>query len=198
MTVADVYRAVAQDRVFYRKSRGGVTISGGEPFFQFDFLKSLLRVLHGRYIHTAVETCGHTEWSKIAELLPHIDLVLFDLKVNDSRRHVEYTGVDNGLIIENFKRLLASEVPLWIRLPIIPGYNDDSDNISFISELASAAGNVQRISLLPYHQYGINKYAGIGSTYSLHDVAPPSKERLSEIEAGFRRSLPAVEIEIGG
>jgi pyruvate formate lyase activating enzyme len=185
-TVSEVVAEVSQDRIFYRKSHGGVTISGGEPFQQYDFLRNLLHALHAKYIHTAIETTGFVEWEGIERILPDLDL------------HREYTGMGNALVLENLRKLEGFSTPIWLRLPIIPGFNDDAGNIVRVGKIAATSRNIQRICLLPYHKLGIHKYAHLGRSYRLNGVEPPSSERLSAIESLLRTQVPDVEIHING
>jgi pyruvate formate lyase activating enzyme len=197
-TVSEVMAEISGDRIFYRKSHGGVTISGGEPFHQYGFLRSLLHVLHSKYIHTAIETTGSVEWEKIEQLLPDLDLILYDLKTTDSNLHREYTGRDNALILENLEKLDRFSTPIWLRVPVVPGLNDDDQNIMKIGEIAANSRNVRKICLLPYHKLGIHKYLRLGMSYQLSGVEPPSPETLSRLESLLKTQAPALEIQISG
>ena len=197
-TVSEVVAEISGDRVFYRKSHGGVTISGGEPFHQYDFLQSLLHVLHSKYIHTAIETTGSVEWEKMEQVLPDLDLILYDLKATDSNLHREYTGMDNALVLENLRNLDGFSTPVWLRLPVIPGLNDDAENMKKIGKIASNSRNVKRICLLPYHQLGIHKYHRLGMSYQLRGVEPPSPEMLTRLASLLKRQAPELEIQISG
>lgn len=198
MTVSQVVDEACRDRVFYRKSSGGVTISGGEPLYQYDFLRSLLHTLHAAYIHTAVETTGSLAWSLFQALLPDLDLILYDLKTTDNDLHRTYTGMDNTRVLENLRHLDRSGTPVWLRLPIIPGHTDDEKNLSRVGELAASLSCIKKICLLPYHRLGINKYLSLGMTYQLGDLAPPSEEHLRIIESRLRRQAPNIEVQISG
>jgi pyruvate formate lyase activating enzyme len=131
LTVADALAQVERDRPFYETSRGGMTVSGGEPLRQLDFTVALLEGGKERGLHTALDTCGHAPWSSLARAAPHADLVLYDLKHMDSATHRELTGVGNELILENLARVVELRGPdrVWIRYPFVPTRNDDSANV---------------------------------------------------------------------
>jgi pyruvate formate lyase activating enzyme len=198
MTVPEVVDEVSRDNVFYRRSGGGVTLSGGEPLFQFDFLKSLLHELHEGYLHTALETTGAFDWGGIEQLLPDLDLILYDIKTTDNESHRRHTGVENTQVMENLLKLNDTETPVWLRLPIIPTCNDDEANLARIGELAARLTCVKRICLLPYHALGVGKYQQIGLRYQLGELDPPSEERLRAIESRLRKQAPHLEIRITG
>lgn len=195
MTVDDVLAKIERDRVFYDESGGGVTLSGGEPLSQPEFAEHLLMALKTGGIHTAVDTCGHASTDVFERIAPYVDLFLFDIKVVDAHRHFELTGVRNDLILANLAFLANQRKRVIIRVPVIPGYTDDAENLSAICALARAH-RIPRVELLPYHSIAKDKYQRLGLEYRLGDVVPPTASRMNEIAAGLRR--PGVEVNIGG
>lgn len=162
MTVAEAAAAVLEDRTFYAQSGGGVTLSGGEPLLQAEFCASLCRELRGQGIHCAIDTAGAVPWDAFAAVLPHVDLFLFDLKHMDAERHREGTGRDNRRILENLGHLAAQGVPIEIRIPLVPGCNDDTANVQATGAFLAALPVVPPVRLLSYHALARSKYAAIG------------------------------------
>jgi pyruvate formate lyase activating enzyme len=196
VTVADVLAEVELDRVFYEESGGGVTFSGGEPLLQPDFLLALLRVCRQKGIHTAVDTTGHTTEHMLKEFAEAVDLFLFDLKIMDDQKHRSYTGFPNGVILENLRRLARWRKTVIVRLPIIPGVNDDRENIMAVGQFVSSLETVKEIQLLPYHTAGVDKYEKLGLDYRLPDIRPPGNEVMMQI-AGTLESF-GLSVTIGG
>jgi len=198
MTTREVLAEVIKDRIFYRKTNGGVTISGGEPFYQYDIFVDLLEELKAAFLNVAVETTGYTSWKNLERSLPLIDIILYDFKHINSKKHRLYTGNDNSLIIENLKKLGETDAQVWLRMPIIPGYNDSLEDIENTAYLIKDIKNIQKIELLPYHKLGTSKYPRLGMIYKLKDIEPPPEEKLKEIEFIFKSKLPWLEVQIGG
>jgi pyruvate formate lyase activating enzyme len=182
MTVDEVLQPVMRDEAFYARSGGGLTLSGGEPLAQPAFAAALLKryKVRERGHHATVETSGAVGWASFGEVVPWVDVFLFDLKHMDSAEHGRLTGVGNEQILENAKRLARSPVALVIRLPLVPGCNDDDDNIRRTAEFARSLPNVERVDILPYHRLGEPRYARLGRPYALEGVAPLSTARLAE------------------
>ena len=184
MTVNELFQEVNKDRPFYRRSNGGVTVGGGEPTMQHEFVTEFLKKCKQQYIHTAIETCGYVKWEHLKKLLEYLDLVHFDIKHMDALVHKELTGVSNELILENARRVSTIQ-PMIIRIPVVPGCNDSDDNILATARFATELGeNLKRIELLPYHKFGTQTYGRIGREYKIEDVEPPSDghmKRLQEI-----------------
>lgn len=184
VTVEELYREVAKDSPFYRRSKGGVTVGGGELTMQREFVTEFLKKCKQHYIHTAIESCGHVKWEYLEQILEHVDLAYFDVKHMDAFVHRELTGVSNERILENVKRAAAMR-PVIIRIPTVPGYNDSDENIEATARFAAGLGeNLERIELLPYHKFGTQTYSRLGREYELESVEPPSDahmERLKEI-----------------
>lgn len=165
MEVKTVLDRIAKDIPFYINSGGGATFSGGEPYHQFHFLMELLRGCHTLGIHTAVETSGFAATPDLSASESLVDMFLFDLKVMDSQRHIQLTGVDNRLIIENLT-WLAAHVPqkVVVRFALIPGFTDDWDNLEAIGALMDKLG-LKEINLEPFNPMGVEKYKSAGKEY---------------------------------
>lgn len=153
-----------RDRAFYETSGGGVTFSGGEPTLWPDYVGRLLRRLKLEGVHTALQTCGYFEYSTFKqEMLPWLDLIMYDLKLIHPEDHLRYTGQDNEKILENFLRLLKEELEIIPRIPLIPGFTTSEENLTGISDFLEAHG-VKRCSLLPYNPLGLSKWDRLGKT----------------------------------
>lgn len=177
MTVEQVFAQVWQDQLFYLHSEGGVTLSGGEPVMQPEFSVAFLRRCQGSGLHTAMETCGYVPWEVMERMLPHLDLVLYDLKHADSVMHERLVGAPNELILENARRIAATSVDLVVRVPVIPGHNDSEENMRAIAAFAAGIG-VRCANLLPYHNFGAAKYNRLDLEYKLSGLDKPDKEQL--------------------
>jgi len=182
ITAEEVLKEIEKDLVFYEESGGGVTFSGGEPLKQSKFLERLLNGCRKKKIHTAVDTSGHIPWGILNKIHSKVDLFLYDLKIMDNERHKKYTGVSNELILENLKKLSSVHNNIFVRFPVIPGINDDYQNIKKMGEFLSSL-KISQVNILPYHYIGIDKYRRLGRTYHLTAAQPPSKEKLSEVSA---------------
>jgi len=195
MSTGEVIKEIVKDLIFYEESGGGVTFSGGEPLMQPDFLYDLLCQSKQQGIHTAVDTSGYADWECLEKISNRTDLFLYDLKFMDSEKHKKYTGVSNKLILENLKLLSLKHSNIIVRIPIIPGINDDDDNIletvKFISSL-----NLKEINLLPYHKMGIAKYNRLGLSYKLSKIKAPIEEKIKDIELRLKKFN--LNIKIGG
>jgi len=196
MTVEEVLAAVEADHPFYDQSGGGMTLSGGEPLAQPEFSLRLLRGAQQRGIHTVLETCGHAPWDVWQSLLPHVDLILYDVKDIDPDRHRHNTGVSNELILDNLERLSSAGVSLIVRRPVIPGYNDDVESIHALARFAGGLGTVHEIDLLPYHRFGRDKYKRLGRNYAMGDATSLQEEDV----IGLRDILASYgfRVKIGG
>jgi pyruvate formate lyase activating enzyme len=181
-----VIKEIEKDLVFYEESGGGVTFSGGEPLEQSEFLEGLLNGCREKKIHTAVDTSGYVSWEILNKISPKVDLFLYDLKIMDSERHKKYTGVSNEIILENLKKLSSVHHNIFVRFPVIPGINDDDQNIRETGEFLSSL-KITQVNLLPYHYIGIDKYRRLGRTYKLEATQPPSEEKLSQISGILRK-----------
>jgi pyruvate formate lyase activating enzyme len=185
MTIEDVLRVVKRDSAFYKKSRGGVTLTGGEPLMQNVFVEHLLKRLRSDGIHSAIETTGYDKWLILKRVIDNVDLVLYDIKHMNPKKHKKYTGVSNKLILENIRKIDRIGIPLIIRVPIIPKYNDSKSNIEAVTKLADSLTNCEEIHLLPYHRLGISKYEYLGLKYSLKDLPIPNEKKILAIKTQF-------------
>ena len=185
-SVEGLLQEVQRDRVFFENSGGGVTIGGGEVTGQTEFVIEFLRRCQEENIHTAIETCGFCSWENLKNIVQHTDLVFYDIKHMDPVKHRELTAVSNKRILANLKRLSREPVELIIRIPVIPGLNDDEDNIrataTFIVEEIECS-YLNRVELLPYHKLGGFKYERLGRTYTLSSLEPPDDEEMEALRA---------------
>lgn len=199
MTPEDVLKKIRKDMIFYRKSAGGVTFSGGEPLTQPIFLREILEGCRKLGIHTSVETCGAFNWAAAKDTVSLLDFVMFDLKHMNADHHTKYTGASNKKIMENAKKIAGLEIPMVIRIPVIPSFNDSTDNIrataKFVRDhLPSAVG----IEPLPYHKLGLTKYAALGLEYKLHHIESPSDTGMGKIQDLIRtQGVPVITVDSG-
>ena len=190
ISVQDLYNKLIRDKIFFEQSGGGVTFSGGEAGLQYEFLSEIGAELQKDNIHTALDTAGLITWEKLEKAINSMNMVLFDIKAYDSRLHRKYTGAGNELILENIKKTAAKNKELIIRMIIVPGMNDNMEDIkkriSFIKELGSA---VKQIDILKYHNLGEGKYKSLGMIYSV----PKDLYR----EEGFWKKVKEMASETG-
>jgi len=195
VTVQEVLDEVEKDRIYFRRSGGGLTLSGGESMCQPDFAEALLMEAHERGINTAIETTACAPWETVARLLPYLDTVLLDIKHMDSSKHKEFTTQPNELILENAKKIAHSGVNLIVRVPVIPTFNDTVEEISAIARFAHSIG-VKHMHLLPYHRFGYDKYVGLGREYLMGDLPTPTDEKMNTLlDAANKENIIA---QIGG
>jgi len=182
MTVEEVLAEVERDKPFYRNSGGGVTVGGGEPLMQSEFVTKFLKKCHERFISTAIETNGYVSWESLKGILEYVDLIYYDVKHMDPLRHKELTGVTNDLILRNAKRIFTSTMDsqIIIRVPILPGCNDSKENIEATIRFVAESGG-KMIELLPYHKFGISKYSQYGLQYELNEIESPTKEDMQRL-----------------
>jgi len=181
MSVAEVMKEIEKDEIFYQKSKGGITISGGEPLFQAAFVTSILSSCKQRGFHTALDTSGHGPWHALENLFKYVDLILYDIKHMDPILHEKATGQTNELILSNLRKI-PPDKRIWLRIPIIPGFNDDKENINKIEEIAREV-SVEKISILPFHKLAEGKYQQLGHKFPAADVHIPSTEQIQQIMA---------------
>jgi pyruvate formate lyase activating enzyme len=184
MTVEEVFKKVKADEPFYKRSKGGITLTGGEPLFQPDFSQKLLSHCRQTGIHTAIETCGYADWETLKDVLQYVDLVLFDFKHMDSAKHLEYTGVSNDLILDNVQKIHhVLKTPIWARIPVIPGYNDSIKNINATAEfIAKELSPSIPVHLLAYHRLGETKYKRLEREGKNLSIDPPSNENMLKLQ----------------
>jgi len=194
VTVSQLVEIIKQDILFYDESGGGVTFSGGEPLQQPDFLIEVLNACGRCEIHRIVDTSGYANRSTIEAVARQTDLFLFDLKLIDSKRHKQFTGVSNKTILDNLTFLHNLGAKITIRIPLIPGVNDDNENLSQICGFLYPLQGIRDVHILPYHDFQKNKYSKLGLTYSADHIVTPTPERVSISmqqfeEKGFQVSL---------
>jgi len=197
-SVGDILGILEKERIFFSESKGGVTFSGGEPLYQNEFLTEVLKACRANGYHTAVDTSGYSQPENFIAIIPFTSLFLFDIKHLDDAKHLSCTGVSNSLIISNFRLLLNSGADMYVRIPVIPGYNDDNEHLErlrlFITE--NKTGTLKRINLLPFHRIGSSKYKRFNIPYRMGDIQQPSKERMNELKKYF--SETGIKVKIGG
>ena len=196
VTVDELMPEILADVNYYRRSGGGVTLSGGECLAQSRFAAALLKACKENGLHTAIESTANAPYETIEEVLPYLDLYLMDIKHMDSAKHKEFTGAGNELILENAKKIAKSGVELIIRTPVVPGFNDTAEEIRAISRFAATLSGVEEHHLLPYHRLGQDKYAGLGRNYALKDVLPPTQEKMEYLLSVAEES--GLKCQIGG
>jgi pyruvate formate lyase activating enzyme len=197
-SVNDIIEILDKERIFIDESGGGVTFSGGEPLLQTEFMTEALKTCRESGYHTAVDTSGYSPSENFKSVIPYTDLFLFDIKHMDDARHIELTGVSNSLIMSNFKLLLDSGKDIFIRIPVIPGLNDEPENLRKLKEflVSSKTDNLKKISLLPFHKIGKSKYNKFNIPYRMNDVEQPSRQRMNELKEYF--SDIGIKVQIGG
>ena len=199
VTVAEVMETVEKDRPYYRRTGGGLTLSGGESLCQPDFALALLRTAKLRGLTTALESMGCAKYEVIAKILPWLDQYLLDIKHMNPAKHKEFTGSSNELMLENAKKIADSGLTeLSIRVPVIPTFNDTPEEIRAIARYTAALKNVKRLHLLPYHRLGQDKYEGLGREYSMKEILPPGNEQMERLLDAARSAAGGVECQIGG
>jgi len=187
-TVADVLEEVSRDRPFYENSGGGMTVSGGEPLAQFRFTKLLLIDARAAGLHTCLDTTGYAPYAKLSQLLPYVDLFLFDVKETTERRHKSLTGVSNRRILANLRRLDADGAKVRLRLPLVPGVNDRIEHLQACARLACGLRNLEGVEIMPYHRLGGSKRARMGypPIAELDGIESPSDETVEQWLAVLR------------
>jgi pyruvate formate lyase activating enzyme len=196
MTVDAVMQEVGKDIIFYDQSGGGVTFCGGEPLAQPEFLRELLTRCQQMNIHTALDTSCYAERKIIDSVIDKVNLFLCDIKHPDSAKHREFVGVENTIILENIRYLAQKGKPIIIRVPVVPGFNDQPETIEAIGKLVGQMKGIHRIDLLPYNSGGWNKAQRMGADYALKGIREPDSQTMRNLakileDMGF-------EVHIGG
>jgi len=181
MSVEDVVEVVLKDRIFYDVSGGDVTFSGGEPLRQAGFLRAALEACRIQGLHTVVDTCGLAAEEDLRAVAEATDLFLFDVKMMDDAKHRRFTGVSNRQILANLEALGRGDKRIWIRVPVIPGVNDDAENLEATAKLAASIPSVERVCLLPYHPLGESKSRRLSRDSSLPDLEAPTPGELQNL-----------------
>lgn len=194
----EILAILARDRVFMDQSKGGVTFSGGEPMLQFDFLHKTVRDCKEQGYNTTIDTSGYAPTDYFESLIPYTDLFLFDIKHLDDSKHIESTGVSNSLILANYKLLLERAAAVSLRIPVIPGFNDDPDHIERLIKfiISTRTDSLQKINLLPFHKTGSSKYRRFNLPYRMEGIEPPSRSEMMELKSRFLAT--GVKVKIGG
>ena len=195
MTVPDGMAEVSKDQVFFDESGGGITVSGGEPLMQAAFVESLLAACRARRIRTVLDTCGWADASVLLRIRENVDLFFYDLKVMDSEKHRHFTGMTNDVILQNLRMLAERGSAVVVRVPVIPGVNDDTDNVDALSGFLMPLG-LREVDLLPYHRFGSDKYRRLHLPYGMEGVVPPSDEQIEALAVRLRRD--GFTVRVGG
>lgn len=192
-TVEELMREVLKDKHYFDHSGGGVTLSGGEPLAQYEFLIDFLKELKKEEIHVVMETCGYSRHFR--EVIPYVDVLYFDVKHPDNEKHLEMTGRENSMILDNLKYAVRQGKNVVVRIPVVPGLNDDSASWDQYAGLLNKAG-VREAHLLPFHQLGQEKYRNLGIKYAYEGVPPMEKSELEKMKKIFEKS--GIKTQIGG
>ena len=185
MTVEEVYDVVKRDADYYNVSGGGLTCSGGELLMQADFVAELFKRCREDEIHTCADTSGFGTREALEKVLAYTDLVYYDLKYMNPEEHKRNCGQSNDLILSNLSLVVDKGIPMVIRVPLVPGYNDSNVNITAIARTVSELAEGTPVHIMPYHRYGENKYRMIDKKYQLDDVESPTEEKLEKAKRIF-------------
>lgn len=196
--IVDVMKEINKDSNFYWNSGGGVTLSGGDPLMQPIFSKEILKRCKQQFIHTAMETSGHADWNSFANILNYLDLLYVDIKHMSVKEHEMLTGVKNDLILANISKISEEykDLPIIIRIPIIPGINDSRENILKTAKFSQNLKNLERIELLPYHKFGIKNYEILFMNYPFKNLDSPSEDYMLHLKQLVESK--GIKTQIGG
>jgi pyruvate formate lyase activating enzyme len=183
MTIGQLVTEVKKDEIVYKYSHGGVTISGGEPLFDTEFALNLLKAFKAEGINTGVDSCGQIPWRGLEPTLPYVDFFLWDIKHMDPEQHKKLTGVSNEVILSNAKAVAARGIPLYIRIPLIPGYNDSEENIRATCEFSLGLASVVQVDIMPLHHLGKARYDSLDRAYPIAGLALYTDEKVQEIKS---------------
>jgi len=181
MTVEELLEEVRKDTMFYKHSGGGVTLSGGEPLLSPSFTMQLLNALKEEGINVGVDTCGYVPWESVEPMLPYIDFFLYDIKHMSPDKHKKLTGADNKRILSNAQAVSDKNVPIYIRIPVIPGCNDSEDNITATCEFARSLPSLVEINLMPLHHLGKARYESLDRPYPIADIHAVTDDCLQKL-----------------
>jgi len=185
-TVAEILTEAKKYRSFYKFSGGGITISGGEPADQPYFLQELLKACRENNIHTTLDTSGCADIETATEILPHVDLLLLDIKAFDAEKYSQITSQKIERPLLTLRHAAELNIPAWIRYVLVPGLTDDLNEIRELSAFLKQFANIEKIDVLPFHKHGEHKWQELGYDYELADTQPPSEEFLSEVQEIFK------------
>ena len=193
ITIPELLKEINKDLLFYEQSGGGVTFSGGEPFYQAEFLLEALDECRKEHINTAIDTSGFCDTNVLLEAAEKANYILYDIKFIDSEKHEKYCGAPNNLIVQNLLRLADTKVKLLLRIPVIPAINDDMAEMTGIYNLIKDFNNIEIVHILPYHNIHAAKYGRIGKHYELSGISGEESPNMQEIirlfETGFRTKI---------
>jgi pyruvate formate lyase activating enzyme len=197
-SVGDVLDILEKERVFLNESKGGVTFSGGEPMLQAEFLVEALKACKENGFRTAVDTSGYSSPENYTSVIQYTDLFLFDLKHLDDTKHIGSTGVSNIGILNNFRLLIESGKDVMVRIPVIPGINDDYDHLGKLKQFLAETktDSLKKINLLPYHKIGSSKYKRFNIPYRMEGIEPPTNETMQKMKTFFEET--GINVKIGG
>ncbi len=195
VTVKEVLDEVEKDRIYFWRSGGGITLSGGEATAQPEFAHALLACAKERGINTCIETTGFAEWSVYEKILPLLDTVLLDIKHIDSLKHREFTRQPNEQILQNAKKMVEFGANVIVRVPVVPTFNATCAEIEAIAEFAKSIG-IKKIHLLPYHSFGADKYTALAREYTLKHISSPANEEMLNFKAAVEKK--GLYCQIGG
>lgn len=185
ITVDEAMKIALEDRCFFRET-GGITVSGGEPLRNPEFISAFFSRLKKEKVHTAVDTCGNVGWEAFQQVLPFTDLFLYDVKHWDSKLHSQWTGCGNELILNNLRRLAQAGAKIEVRLPLIPGCNDNEKTLLGIADFLRENA-VPCVRVLPYHDLSRSKYAALRMEYLMPPTLSPDDGHLQEVIRFFRQ-----------
>jgi pyruvate formate lyase activating enzyme len=197
-SMEEILSLLDRDRAFMDHSKGGVTFSGGEPMLQFDFLYSTIKACRERGYQTAIDTSGYSPPEHFESLIPYTDLFLFDIKHLDEIKHFDATGVSNSLILENYRLILEKASAVALRIPVIPGFNDDPDHVGKLVQfiISTKTNALVKINLLPYHRTGSSKYRRFSLPDRMEGTAPPDASEMEKLKKQFQAT--GIHVKIGG
>lgn len=193
-TAGEIEKELLADQKLYEKTKGGVTFSGGEATLQSGIVEELANSLKIKGISLALDTCGYCETEQFRRTAELMDFILFDIKHSDSRRHKELTGVENDLILENLFFLEKAGKRIHIRIPVIPGYNDDRENLEGTARLLGKLNQVEEVALLGYHKLGLSKGIPFRGRQKDVGISSPSREEMEKLREYFQEKLPAKRV----
>lgn len=194
MTIDDVFTEVMKDKIAYKKSGGGITLSGGEPLLHIDFCRELLKRIKKEGVSTAVETAGYIPTNHMLQIAPYVDTFLCDLKLYTREKHIEWIGKDNALILQNLKSITDIHDNVVIRIPLIPTVNDTDEEFTNMMQFVKGLRKINGVHILPFHNFGSNKYHLLGDSYQMLDHPEDNQERILACEKiakefGFRTNV---------
>jgi len=197
-SVNNILEILDKEKVFIDQSKGGITFSGGEPLLQFDFLLEALKACKKNGYHTAVDTSGYSTVENFKSIIPFTDLFLLDIKHLDEAIHIELTGVSNASILENYRLLIGCGKEIMIRIPVIPGFNDDPDHLERLKKflISTKTHMIRKINLLPFHKTGSSKYKKFNIPNRMGNAEPPGKEEMQKLKEFFQET--GIKVKIGG